>query len=167
MSSDESRAVVRNVVAWLEGIPPSAVLVYLSMDREIAAEEVVPLARNRHRFFVTRTPPTGPLTVHAFDAPREIHRLGYSQPVPSTPELPSTEVDVVLVPGLCFDRAGGRLGWGKGYYDALLSSVRPDVMAVGVTLDRLMVRAVPMLTHDVRMTHLATESGVAPVAAAP
>ncbi|MCX2741961.1 5-formyltetrahydrofolate cyclo-ligase [Pontibacter anaerobius] len=45
------------------------------------------------------------------------------------------EVDVVLVPLLAFDKAGHRVGYGKGFYDRFLADCRPDVLKIGLSLE--------------------------------
>lgn len=156
---EESEKVVSAIVEWLETVPATTVLVYLSMPGELPAERVVDAGGARHRYATTRTPPVGLLTIHPFEAPRERHRFGYEQPVAGAPVVDPAEVGVVLVPGLAFDRRGNRLGWGKGYYDQLLPRV-PQAIRVGVTLERRMVEAIPVEEHDVAMQWLATERGV-------
>lgn len=52
------------------------------------------------------------------------------QGVPTPPE----KIDLVLVPLLAFDKRGHRVGYGKGYYDSLLSQVRPECLKVGLSL---------------------------------
>lgn len=47
--------------------------------------------------------------------------------------VPADEIDLVLVPLLCFDRSGHRVGYGKGYYDRLLSKCRADCKKVGLS----------------------------------
>ncbi len=42
-------------------------------------------------------------------------------------------IDLVLVPLLCFDRKGFRVGYGKGFYDKFLSECRPDCAKVGLS----------------------------------
>lgn len=44
-----------------------------------------------------------------------------------------TEIDVVLVPGLCFDRRGHRVGYGKGFYDRFLRTTRKDSAKIGLS----------------------------------
>ena len=44
------------------------------------------------------------------------------------------EIDIVLVPLLCFDRRGHRVGYGKGYYDRFLARCRPDCQRVGLSI---------------------------------
>src|SRR5687768_17075434 len=43
------------------------------------------------------------------------------------------EIDMVLVPGLCFDREGHRVGYGKGFYDRFLKTCRRDCLKVGLS----------------------------------
>lgn len=162
-SADEAAAVVAGIVAVLVDHQPAHVLVYVSMPGELPADHVVAPLAGRHRFYTTRTPDSGWLTVHDFEAARERHRFGYEQPTADAAVVDPSVLDVVVVPGLCFDESGGRIGWGRGYYDQLLERARPDVVRIGMTLERRLVAAVPMEPHDVFMTHLATENGVRPV----
>jgi 5-formyltetrahydrofolate cyclo-ligase len=136
--------------------PGRRVLLYDPLPDEI---DVTPLAAICASL-LTRTPPEGGLTVHRYDAPRERHPYGFSQPVATAPEVPLGEVDVVLVPGLAFDRSGTRLGRGAGYYDELLSRLPSGILRVGVAPAALVVDRLPRAAHDVPMTHLATEAGV-------
>ena len=111
-------------------------------------------------WLTTRTPPAGPLTVHPYHSPLELHRFGFHQPVASVPKVPPARIEVALVPGLTFDTRGRRLGRGKSYYDRLLAGLPASALRVGVTLERLMAETVPVEPHDVAMTHLVTENGV-------
>ena len=45
----------------------------------------------------------------------------------------AAEIDLVLVPLLCFDERGGRVGYGKGFYDTFLSRCRSDCLKVGLS----------------------------------
>jgi 5-formyltetrahydrofolate cyclo-ligase len=52
----------------------------------------------------------------------------------SSPNLDSSKIDLVLIPLLCFDKKGYRVGYGKGYYDRFLADCRPDVLKVGLSI---------------------------------
>ena len=71
--------------------------------------------------------------------------------------LVATQVRLWLVPGVAFDRTGGRLGYGKGYYDALLSRVKPEVPKVGLGFEMQVIPAVPMGPTDRRLSMIITE----------
>lgn len=144
---------------FLSSLERPTVLTYSSMPGEPDVESVA----GAGRLLLTRTPKTGGLTVHLASSAMEIHRWGYRQPAEGSVEVDPHEIDVVLVPGALFDRRGGRLGHGRGYYDRLLASCRPDVLKVGITSVGALVERVPLEPHDILMTHLATETGVRPV----
>ena len=157
VTSTESLTVAAHLREWLAGQPPSKILVYLPMPAEVDVTSVVD---DRHEWYTTRTPGgRRPLTVHPYDAPRETHRFGYEHPVAEATRLDPGLLDIVLTPSLSFARTGDRLGWGMGYYDGLFA-VAGDVIAVGITLERLLVDELPTESHDRRMDWLATDRGV-------
>ena len=45
----------------------------------------------------------------------------------------AAEIDLVLVPLLCFDERGYRIGYGRGFYDGFLSQCRPDCLKIGLS----------------------------------
>jgi 5-formyltetrahydrofolate cyclo-ligase len=69
------------------------------------------------------------------------------------------ELDLVLVPGLAFDRHGNRLGFGKGYYDRVLPLLRKSTLIVGLAYSFQMVDEVPVSTEDVPVKALLSEKG--------
>ncbi len=68
--------------------------------------------------------------------------------------------DFVIVPGVAFDRQGGRLGQGGGYYDRLLTNAPSGVVCAGIAFECQMVDAIPHLEHDVSVSRVVTEKAV-------
>lgn len=69
------------------------------------------------------------------------------------------DLDVILVPGLAFDKEGHRLGRGKGYYDRALFQLKAEgkkPVIVGLAMDEQIVAQVPYEKHDVPMDYLCT-----------
>lgn len=69
-------------------------------------------------------------------------------------------LDLVVVPGVAFDRNGGRLGNGKGYYDRLLKMLENNTVIVGVGYESQLFDAIPMDLHDIYLHKLVTEKAV-------
>ena len=67
--------------------------------------------------------------------------------------------DVLLIPLLAFDAAGGRLGYGGGYYDRTLTAL-PGRFKLGCAFAAQQVDAVPVGPYDIRLNAVATESGI-------
>ena len=69
-------------------------------------------------------------------------------------------IDTVILPGVGFDRRGGRLGYGGGYYDRFLPKLRPDVVKIAVAYELQVLPEVPLEPHDTKLDALVTEAGV-------
>jgi 5-formyltetrahydrofolate cyclo-ligase len=79
---------------------------------------------------------------------------------PRNPQtIPADTIDVMLVPGLGFDRSGRRLGRGGGYYDRYLENCRSPIV-IGVGFDCQLVETIAHETHDQLMTVVVTPSGI-------
>ncbi|MGR9086780.1 MAG: 5-formyltetrahydrofolate cyclo-ligase [Gammaproteobacteria bacterium] len=75
-------------------------------------------------------------------------------------EIPCEQLDLIMVPGVAFDRHGGRLGNGAGYYDRLLASVRPDAVLCGVCFESQLLEEIVTEPHDIAMDCVLTEFAV-------
>lgn len=70
------------------------------------------------------------------------------------------QIDVVLVPGLAFDRVGNRLGRGKGYYDRFLRRLPADVLTIGLALEGMIREKIPCNEDDYPVKMVVTESEI-------
>lgn len=79
---------------------------------------------------------------------------GYLRPVPCS------EIDMVVVPGVAFDAKGGRLGYGGGYYDRLLTNVNRTAHLIGLAFEFQILKEVPQQSHDIVLESIITEERV-------
>lgn len=77
--------------------------------------------------------------------------FGTSHPVGD--EAYTGDLDLIVVPGLAFDRKGYRLGYGGGYYDTFLAEY-PNAYTVGVAYPFQLVDQVPTEPHDARLDQI-------------
>ncbi len=94
--------------------------------------------------------------LHTEDA-RGVDALGIAVPSADAPEVTP---DLIIVPLLAFDRSGGRLGQGGGYYDRTLARLRAagPLLAVGLAYAAQEVERVPMDAFDQRLDGVLTET---------
>lgn len=79
------------------------------------------------------------------------------EPLPTIPPVDPCSIDVILVPGLGFDRHGHRLGYGAGFYDRYLATAA-HATRIGLTYDTCIIDSLPVESHDVTMHWVLTES---------
>ncbi len=87
------------------------------------------------------------------------------EPRPELRSLPAKQVaphelDLVMVPGVAFDRTGARMGHGKGYYDKLLQHARADAPLIALEFECQLFPEIPTAPHDVFMDKIITEQAV-------
>ncbi len=99
------------------------------------------------------------LELHGVGGPEELVEgpFGILEPRADAPGA-DARADFILVPGLAFDPAGGRLGRGGGFYDRFLAGFQG--VKVGVCFPELVVDEIPMEAHDIRMDFVVTSEGI-------
>jgi 5-formyltetrahydrofolate cyclo-ligase len=83
---------------------------------------------------------------------------GIPEPAATLPRISHEAIDWVLVPGVAFDPAGRRLGYGGGFYDRLLPLLRPGTPRVAGAFDVQLVERVPATAHDLRVDVIVSET---------
>jgi len=72
-------------------------------------------------------------------------------------QVKEDELDLILVPGLAFDRRGYRLGYGKGYYDRFLSGLSRRIPSVGLAFDFQVIEDLPVSSEDFSLDLIITD----------
>ncbi len=83
---------------------------------------------------------------------------GIFQPPPRSAVIMPKEIDCIITPGVAFDSAGGRIGYGKGYYDRILQQYAG--LTVGACFAAQITDSVSAEPHDVPLQYLAHERGI-------
>ena len=155
-------AICERIVQTPEFRRAKKVLLYAPLAGEI---DLIPLAKRCRREKKTIAfPVTDPVDNRlTFRILRQGDKLapgtyGIPEPPPDAPVCVPDRNTLCILPGLCYDRSGNRLGQGKGCYDRFLVSF-PGV-AMGVVWEELLFDAVPTDKHDLPVAVIVTEQAV-------
>lgn len=156
-----SDAIAARVVAIVAAERPRVMAAYLPIRSECdcrpiiagalaqAIDVVLPVVIDPVTLVFRRYEPGAPLAAGGF---------GTLAPMPDQPIL---DPELVIVPLVAFDRAGTRLGHGKGHYDRALAKLRArgaGPKLVGIAFAAQEVAAIPAEAHDVRLDWIVTEN---------
>ena len=163
----------REILCLLSSLPEfqkaPRVFTYISIGREVDTRAIISLCLE-----LGKTPALpyrynkGTMGFAALDRPLpELPSGVFGIPMPdaSLPELVPEEGDIMLVPALCFDEEGYRLGHGGGYYDRYLAA--HPVFSVGLCREALLMPRLPREAHDWAVSCLLTDKKIARPGKAP
>jgi len=139
------------------------VMVFTSKEKEVNTKPLI------EALFAEKNPVVVPIIQKEDVTLRLSYLRDFSALVPSTfgvpepigSEIPADpeNIDVIILPMLGFDRAGGRIGYGAGYYDRFLSK-NPGLFKIGVAFGCQEMDHLPTDENDVRMDLIVTEDGI-------
>ena len=162
-----SKLILARVMALPEYNAAQTVMFYIDVRSEVRTRQALPMALESGKKIVIPYCVDGLLELFHLESMDELE-LGMYRILEPKAELRSVaekkvdveEIDLILVPGVAFDRRGGRTGHGKGYYDKLLEHRRGDTPLVALAFECQMFPEIPMDDHDIFMDKVVTEEAV-------
>ncbi|WMJ77927.1 MULTISPECIES: 5-formyltetrahydrofolate cyclo-ligase [unclassified Sedimentibacter] len=164
-ASVKSTVIMNKLMATDEYKNSKVVFVYMSFKNEVMTYDLINkmLAENK-RVIIPYTDVKNTVII-----PSEIKSMddlvlspfGYYEPVYEKIRLVEPEeFDLIVVPGVVFDKQHNRIGFGKGYYDRILCRKKRGSAAVAVAYEFQVLDKVPSEPHDVKMDMIITEENI-------
>jgi len=162
-----SQEVTARLLALPAFVSARAIAFYVSVRNEVDTRPALLAALAQKELIAVPYCHEGRLQLVRIENQDELTAGTYRIPEPAVElrerfdrQVKPAELDLVIVPGVAFDRAGNRLGHGAGYYDKLLADVGPQTKLVALAFDCQIVGSVPTEPHDLPMHFVLTESTV-------
>lgn len=159
-----SATIAQSVMQLLSSVPAGAVVaLYAAKGSEVDTTAIDAFARARGLRVAYPRIIDGDrrLTFHEVTIDELVPAtFGLREPVATAPSVALAEIAALVIPGLAFDRAGGRIGWGRGYYDVTLAALSPAALRVGLAFECQILDHVPREPHDVPLHHVVTEAAI-------
>ena len=161
LSNDERLSAANAVFRQVEQNPAfmlaERILVYHSLPDELSTLDFIDRWHTRKRFFLPRVNGVN-LDILPYDRSR-LHLGAFHIEEPDGEELtPVEDIELIIVPGVAYDRRGCRVGRGKGYYDRLLSGTK--AVKIGVAYDFQLVDDIDTDEFDVPVDIVITDRNV-------
>lgn len=156
-----SEEVAANVLALPAVADATTVMAFSSFGSEVDTGPIIErLERDGRRVALPRVEGRDIVAV-SYRSDDRVRPTSFGAIEPAGGEkLAPGEIDVVIVPGLAFDRSGHRVGYGRGFYDRFLDTLRPDALTVGICFSVQLVDEVPHGQGDRPVDLVMTEHGL-------
>ena len=160
----KSKKACQNLLGVEEFQNASVIMIFLSLPHEIDTSAVilnawqmdktvsVPKVSWHQRHMI-------PVEINSLETGFSTETGGLRNPITGAP-VPLEEIDIVIAPGLGFDRNGNRLGRGGSYYDRFFANKWGKAVKCGIAFEEQIVDQVPMTESDVPMDMLVTDKEV-------
>ena len=158
LSKDEVAELSSKIVVAVEQMPcfqeAKTVLIYYPTHNEV---DLLPLIKRykKEKTFLFPVVHRKAMVACPYEGNSKMHRGKFNIPEPTTPPY-TGHIDMVLVPGVAFDKSGNRLGRGGGYYDRFIACLGRNTTLVGVGYDFQLVDKVPTSRRDKKMQYIIT-----------
>ena len=163
---EQHSAVIAAYVCALPAFCVSpTIMVYMALPQEVQTMSIITQARqSQKRIAAPVTRGQDLVALELSEAPMQLRRgrFGILEPCGTQRVIHPQEIGFIAVPGIAFDARGGRLGFGKGYYDRFLRQLPATTYRCGLAFGIQVVSCVPQASHDICMHGIITEQGYIP-----
>lgn len=168
LNRDEVDTLSGKILSYLIKMPvfkkSKVIMVYLSFKNEVDTFKLIELMLEENKTVVV--PYTNkeeniliPSILKDLGSSLSKNPFGYLEPKKDTLDpINPEDIDLVIVPGLAFDKIGNRVGYGGGYYDRLLK--KTNAIKVAVAYDFQVFARVPTSKHDIPVDYIVTPTKI-------
>lgn len=157
--SSKSRTIKEKLFSLDEFRQAKTVMFYHSFDNEVSTADMIKEALNNKVValpYLVENQISVSIIHNADDLERS--SLGIKEPKEKR-DLNADDIDIIIVPGIAFDRRGNRLGYGRGCYDKFLKKAGKAIK-IALAYGPQVIEEVPAGIHDVRMDIIITDKEI-------
>ncbi len=160
---EKSNLIKKRLFETNEFKQSSTILFYVSYDNEVYTHDMIKecLSKDKHVVVPVTDKENRCLTLSELDSWDDLDYGAYNILEPKKEKIKRIsieKIDLIIVPGVGFDRHGNRMGHGKGYYDRLLEKAKK--VSVGLAFELQIVKNIPTDRNDVPVDMIITEERV-------
>ena len=137
------------------------IMLYTRLGNETDTKDIInqALSDNKKLVFPVTDGKSGKITLYYADGSTEFVIGTFSVSEPKNSDLADPlAIDVILIPGIAFDKSGNRVGFGKGCYDMFLPKTK--AIKIGFCYHFQICDKIPADQHDIKMDYIITEMGI-------
>ena len=159
-AEEKSKVIKEKLFSLPEFKKAKFVMLYASKDEEVNTKEMIDEALGAGKRVALPLSASPERIV-----PKEItNRLtdlekgtyGIYEPRKCQKDVQPENLDLIIIPGVAFDKKNRRLGRGKGYYDRFLKKLPKDRLSIGLAFDFQIVKSLPENSHDIPVSKVIT-----------
>lgn len=163
---EKSKLVFENLMSIPEVIDANTIMAFLDFNKEVQTDMIINHLRSLGKkvlvpITILKTRELIPSEIRDIENEVKIGTYGIREPKEEyVRPVDKKDIDLVIVPAVAYDINGYRLGYGGGFYDRFLETLRDDAKAIGIAFDLQIFDEVPKEDHDAKLNCIVTEKRI-------
>lgn len=163
--ADKSRIIFQRLINFWPYKESENIFSYLSFGSEVATKDIIDysIAKEKKVSIPLCIKETKEMVACSFSTWQDLSKGTYGILEPNKQSLriiDRTTIDLILVPGVAFDKIGNRIGYGAGYYDRFLNRTNKNTCTIALAFSLQMVPKISRGIFDVPLDYIITEDGI-------
>ena len=160
--SKKSEMIAERLIFHSWYLQSNTIFIYVSKDNEVETRQVIKGALSMGKNVcvprIVRKERMDAVPIKKPEEDLEPGILGIDEPKAHLRPILPEDIDLVIVPGLLFDRNGYRIGYGGGYYDMFLSNISQSCKTIGLAFDFQITDKLPINEYDKKIMLIITDT---------
>ncbi len=161
--AEKQNIIESNLLTFANFLEAELALLYINRNSEIATEKIIrtsldvgkgivlpAYSESKHSIILLR--------VHDYDSDIIKTKSGVLEPNPAVcKKIPLGHIDIALIPGLAFDEKGGRVGFGEGFYNKLISKLPETTRKISIAFEEQIAESIQMESRKYNVDIIITD----------
>ncbi len=160
----KSKEIIKKILELEEYKKAETIAIYKNFSSEVSTTELIKLSLENNKIVCLPKIKNGQIEfykVSSVENDLAKNKFGIEEPIEDKENLiDRADINLMIVPGLCFDMENNRLGFGKGYYDKYLENT--EIYKIGICFDEQILKnkIIPVTSNDIKMNKIITDKQI-------
>ena len=158
---EKSLKITKNLESLNVFTKANKILFYYSFNNEVETLDVIKKYLKTKNIFLPKIIDKENFTIHEINSLSnlKINNIGIMEPDENN-DNQKNNIDLIIIPGVCFDKSGNRIGMGRGYYDRFLKMIRKGIPKIALGFEEQLVDNIPKNEYDVSVDFVITDKKI-------
>lgn len=160
----KSNVIFSQLISLEEYKKSKIIAIYRSLKTEVDTTNLIDFSLKKNKIVVLPKVVYNDLKfykISSLSEKLEKSRFGIEEPIENEKNfIKANEIDLIIIPGICFDIYKNRLGFGKGYYDRLLQGFKIKNIAICFEEQILINNVLPVTNNDIKVNKIVTDKKI-------
>lgn len=154
----KSSEIIKRLINTKEYQKSKVIALYSNISSEVETKELIKISLENKKVVLPKINKDNTMDFYEIKYLKdlEIGAFNIKEPkVKNKKPIRKEEIDLIIIPGICFDKNRNRIGYGKGYYDKYLSNT--NIKKIGLCYEEQITKEIKSDKTDISLDYLITE----------